>query len=550
MKIEKELLDDHQVKLTVEMDADLFESAKHRAARQIAKRIKIPGFRPGKAPYGVVLRTVGEGQVVESALEILVEEQYSEVIKQAEITPYGPGKLENVPELEPPTFEFIIPLDAEVILGDYKSIRIPHEIPETTEEDIKKALDEIRERNAVRETVERPAQIGDTVFVRVSGNRMDGEEVSDSIVLEERFSSSVIREEEQQDEFPFPGFSKELIGLNAEDQVKIRHQFPEDYKEEDLQGVEVEYSVVVTNIQSMTLPELDDDFAKEASEYETLEAWKDSLKEELQENAETSYDAEYVDQIMEKIIADSTIKYPPQMVESEANEMLRGLEYRLSQQGMTKELYLQVRGMDEEALFEELKPMAEERLKRDLALFEVSKQEEIEIDQQRVQSETFRTIDAISSQMSPNEAKKLTKSRFIPNLMSNITVDLTTQKTLDFLRAIAKGEPWPPEEESTEEAGESKESEELETEEEAGDVVEESLDSEDTSPVNMEESKTKENDSAAETDEDQASSSDDVQETKEKIDQPAGKTKNNTDEVDANKVESSQQSQEEEEYNA
>ncbi len=465
MKIEKEFRDDHQVKLIVEMDADPFERAKHRAARQIARNVKIPGFRPGKAPYGVILRTVGESQVVESALELLIEEQYPEVIKQAEIEPYGPGKLENVPELDPPTFEFIIPLDAEVELGDYKAIRIPYEIPETTEEDIQAALDEIRERNATRETVDRPAQLGDTVFLRVGGVRADLEDEQDPVVIEERFSSSILREEDREDEFPFSGFSKQLIGLSPEDKKTIHHHFPDDYEQEELQGAEVDYTVVVTNIQSMTLPALDDAFAKEVSDFETLEAWKASLKDELQDKTGASYVEEYNNQIMEQIIADSTLKYPPQMVENDAREMLRGLEYRLSQQGMTKELYLQIRGMDEEALLKEIMPMAEERLKRALILFEVAQKEGIEIDQEKVQSETYRTLDAISSQMTPNEAKKLTKSHFIPNLMTNITVDMTTQRTMDFLRASAKGESWPPEVEGPQdEDGENEGVEEVKTE--------------------------------------------------------------------------------------
>ena len=451
MKIEKELLEDHQVKLTVEIDGDPFERAKHRAARTIAKRIKIPGFRPGKAPYGVILRTVGEGQVVESALELLIEEQYPEIIKQAEIEPYGPGKLENVPELDPPKFEFIVPLDAEVELGDYKSIRIPYEVPETTDDDVQDALGEIREQKATRESVERPAQIGDTVFLRISGVRKGEEGEDDTTIIEERFSSSVIREEPREDEFPFPGFSKELIDLVPEDKKIIRYTFPDDHTQEDLRGAEVEYSAVITNIQSMTLPELDDDFAKEASDYETLEEWVVSLKEDLQEKTKSTYAEEYDDKVIDQIISNSSLKYPPQMVENEVSEMIRGLEYSLSQQGMNKDLYLQIRGMDEAALLEEIKPMAEERLKRALVLFEVSKNDEIEIDQEQVQSETFRTFDAISRQMTPNEAKKLTKSQFIPNLMTNITVDLTTKTTLDYLRAISKGESWPPEEEKTQE---------------------------------------------------------------------------------------------------
>lgn len=451
MKIEKEIRDDHQVKLTVEMDADPFERAKHRAARQIAKRIKIPGFRPGKAPYGVILRTVGEDQIVENALELLIDEQYPEIIKQAELEPYGPGTLDNIPEMDPLTLEFVVPLNAEVELGDYKSVRIPFEVPETTAEDVQDAINRIREQKATRESVDRPAQIGDTVFMRVSGVRTDIEdEEEEPTIVEERFSSSVIREETREDEFPFPGFSKELIGLSPEDQKTIHHKFPEDDEQEEFQGAEVDFSVVITNVQSTTLPDLNDEFAKEASEFETVEEWQAGLKEQLQQQQNLNYADDYDDQIMDQIIADSTIKYPPQMVDNEANEMIRGLEYRLSQQGMTKDLYLQIRGMDDEALLEEIKPIAEDRLKRTLALFEIARNEAIKIDQERVQSETFRTFDALSSQMTPNEAKKLTKSRFLPNLMTNITMDLTTQTTMDFLRATAKGEPWPPEEEKPE----------------------------------------------------------------------------------------------------
>jgi trigger factor len=209
--------------------------------------------------------------------------------------------------------------------------------------------------------------------------------------------------------------------------------------------------VVVTNVQSTTLPALDDEFAKEASKFDTLKDWQSNMKTQLQEQATASYAEDFDNQILDQILATSTIKYPPQMVENEVNEMVRSLEYRLSQQGMTKELYLQIRGMDEDAFFEEMQPMAEERLKRALVLFEIAQKEEIEIDPAKVQSETLRTFDAISNQMTPNEAKKLTQSQFIPNLMTNITADLTSQTTMDFLRATAKGEPWPAKEEETEE---------------------------------------------------------------------------------------------------
>jgi trigger factor len=457
LKIEKEFRDDHQVKLTVEMDSELFERAKRRAARQIAKRVKIPGFRPGKAPYGVILRQVGEGHIVEQALDLLVDEQYPEIIKAAEIEPYGPGKLDNVPELDPPTFEFIVPLDVEVELGDYTTIQIPFEIPETGDEEVESAIEQIRSQNASRESVDRPAEVDDIVFMRVSGIRTDLEDEEEATIVEERFSSATIREDENEEEWPFSGFSKELIGLSTDEEKTITYRYPDDHEDEPLQGAQAEYKVVVTNIQTQILPDVDDELAKTASEFDTLDEWKNDLTANLEERNKAAYAESYDDQIVDEIIFLSTIKFPPQIIENEKEEILRGLEYRLSQQGITKDIYLQIRGLDEEGLGEEIAPVAEERVKRALVLMEIAKTEEIKADPDKVKVEMGRTIQAISSTMTPNDAKKFSNSEYIPSLASNIVADLLTQSTMDFLRAMAKGEPWPPEGETAQ--GESDESE-------------------------------------------------------------------------------------------
>ena len=445
MKIEKEFRDDHQVKLTVEIDSDTFEKAKRKSARQLAKKIKIPGFRPGKAPYGVILRQVGEGRIVEQALDFLIEDQYPEIIKEAEIEPYGPGTLENVPELDPPTFEFVVPLEAEVELGDYKSIDIPYEPPVISDEDVNQAIESSREQNAMRESVDRPAELGDVVYFRLSAQRTDLEESEESLLIEDRFSSSQIESEEDPDEWPFPGFSNELIGLSAEEEKSINHQFPDDHQDEELQGANVAYQVSVSNIQAVTLPEINDHLAQTASEFETLDEWKENLKVTLEERNLEIYAEEFDNSILDHIISNSTIKHPPQMISREEEEVLRGLEYRLSQQGINKELYLQIRGIDEDALLEEIKPVAEDRVKKALVLMEVAKKEKIQADPDQVQEEMGRTVQAISSTMTPNDAKKFAKSEYIPSLASNIVADLLTQKTMVYLRATAKGEPWPPE---------------------------------------------------------------------------------------------------------
>ena len=172
MNIEQQTLENHQVKLTVQIEPSKLEEAKHRAARQISQHKKIPGFRPGKAPYPIVLRTLGEEAILEEALDILVKEIYPKVIEESKIKPYGPGSLENMPKLDPPTFEFIVPLEPEVTLGDYKKIRIPYKLKAITKKDINKVLDDLRERQVILEPSDQPAKEGDQVYIKLSIKRL------------------------------------------------------------------------------------------------------------------------------------------------------------------------------------------------------------------------------------------------------------------------------------------------------------------------------------------------------------------------------------------
>ncbi|MFM8320146.1 MAG: trigger factor, partial [Chloroflexota bacterium] len=165
MKIETQIRDDHQAELTVEVELERLEALKTKAAAKIARKIKVPGFRPGKAPYTVVLRQVGEAAVIEEAIELLVDEIYPEVIKEANIQPYGPGNLEAIPSMDPLTFKFIIPLEATVEMGDYQAIRKPYEPKEITDQDVDNVIQDLRDRQAIVEPVERPAQVGDQVTI-------------------------------------------------------------------------------------------------------------------------------------------------------------------------------------------------------------------------------------------------------------------------------------------------------------------------------------------------------------------------------------------------
>lgn len=436
MKIETQFLEDHQAKLIVEVEADQMEEMKRRAANKLARRVKIPGFRPGKAPYPVILHTVGEEAIVEEALELLVDDVYPKAIEEAKIEPYGPGKLEKVASMEPLTLEFVVPLDAKVTLGEYRSMRKPYEPKPVSDQDIEDAIKELQERQALVEPVERPAEEGDVVTVKLSGVRKDNEK--EKVLLSERSVPVIIRSGDK-DEWLFPGFSKNFIGLLAGAEGTIEHTFSEDTENEELRGLQSEFRYTVENVKSRTLPELDDEFAKSLGDFETVEALRENVKTALESQSKATYNETYDNEIIEQTIESSQFQYPPQMLENEIDQVVKNLENRLSQQGLDMDIYLKSRGKDMEALREELKPVAEKRLKRGLILFELGKTEDIQIEKEELETEAANTLSYLQRSLPERDARRLTNRNIRDNVLSNVMVEMMTRKTVERLRDIFSG---------------------------------------------------------------------------------------------------------------
>jgi trigger factor len=443
LKIETQNLEDHQVKLTVEVDDENLEQAKRKAAKKIAKRIKIPGFRPGKAPYQVIQRQVGDEALLEESLEILVNENYPKIIEQADIHPYGPGNFENISSFEPLTLEFIVPLMAEVELSDYSEIRFPYELPQVNDEEVEAVVEDLRRRQAVEESVDRPAEVTDHLYMSLSAKKFEDDEEDEAASLIEERSSSVIIAEEGADtstEWPFDGFSRELIGMSNGDDKNLIYTFPEESEFDTLQGVTADFSIKVEDVKSRTLPELDDEFAQSIGEYEDLESLQQEIRTSLEQRSEETYNSEYDDQVMDTIVDGSNIKYPPQMLNNEINEVVHQLESRLGNQGLDLETYLKTRDMDQEGLREEATPAAESRLKRSLVLLEIAQKEEIDVSPDDLQKETERMLDSLTQYMSEPDLKKFSSQDMISNLAGNIYGEMRMNRTLEYLRSVAKGE--------------------------------------------------------------------------------------------------------------
>jgi trigger factor len=442
LKIETAYLEDHQAQLKVEFDSDLLNNAKQRAARKISQQTKIPGFRPGKAPYNIVLRTAGEAAILEEAMEILIDDQYPKIIEESKLKPYGPGQLENIVSFDPPIFEFKVPLEAEVTLQDYHAIRIPYELPLVEDNDIDRVLKDLQERQAVLSTVERPAQIGDQVFIRLSGNRLEPEEGESSVLVTDRPMPITIAsgDEISPAEWPFPGFSLSLVNLTAGDQKSIIHTFPEDADFTSLRGKSAEFSITVENVKSRTLPEINNDFAQTIGEYETVDALRNDIRASLETERREDYDEGYNDKIMEELFKLATWKYPPQMLDHEIELFKDQLGNRIAQQNIDMETYLKIRQLDESGLKEEITPLAEQRMKRTLILLEIARQQDIKVNEKELETESMRTMDRLSHMLPPDKVRKTMTDQFVQNMIGNIGADLLIKHTWDYLHSITKGE--------------------------------------------------------------------------------------------------------------
>jgi len=440
LKVNTQILDDHQAKITVELEPETFEKAKHQAARRVAKRMKIPGFRPGKAPYQVILRYAGEATIVDEGLEILVHDNYPSIIDEAKIEPYGPGTLENVIDLDPPTLEFIVPLEAEVELGDYKSLRFPYEPESVTDEEVNTVLDNLREQEAIIEPVERKVLEGDVVTAKIKAVVQKGDkENEEETIINERSIPFVVLEgdTENVDEWPFSGFSQKLIGLEVGDEKTFTFSYPDDYSNETMKGKNVEFHVVVELVRSRTLPDLDDNFASTIGEYETLEDLREDISTTLEARKLASYNEEYDETILKNVIEISTIKFPPQMLESQIDSVLNNYRADLEQQNLDLDLYLKSRSMSLDEFKEEITPIAEERLKRTLVLMEIANAENIQIEPDELQTETMSALQAIAQQ-DKLEDLKISEAQ-ITSLSQNVYASLLANKALLQLRDICQG---------------------------------------------------------------------------------------------------------------
>lgn len=436
--------EDHQVEMLVEVEAERMDAAKRRAARKISEKTKIPGFRPGKAPYDIVLRHYGEAAIVEEAVELLVNEVYPAALTEAKIEPAGMGHLENVEALDPPTFRFVVPLQPTVELGDYGLVRYPYEWQAPPESEVEDEIQNLRRMYASTETVEREIMEGDYVLLDVVGRKAKAADGEEPLVERSGFAI-VVRAEEKDGEFPFPGFSKKLVGLKPGEGKNLSYKYAKSFDDEKLAGQNVAFEVTIKTVRGVNMPELDDEFAKKTGLGETVEELRKRMHENIEREAQEKYDDEFYTAVIDKIKEGATIKYPPMVLEHEAGHVMEDLKRRLAQQGMDIDTYFKVRETTEEKfLEEEAKPVAMKRLERGLVMDELARAEKVELKEAEVGQEFQQTWTNLV--MYDQEFAKRTKNgkkapkELVDAVVMDVANRMTTRKVLERIKLIATGQ--------------------------------------------------------------------------------------------------------------
>jgi trigger factor len=453
VKITAEKDEQSQFIVRIEIDPSEFEDAKGKAAKRLSNQVRIPGFRPGKAPRALVERIVGQEALVEEATKILMPKAYTEALEKHDIKPIGDPELE-IESQEPLTIKAIIPVEPTVVLGDYASIRKDLIIPEVSEDEAQKVLDNLREQQSTWEEpeTERPAQDGDRVeleMVTVRDGEVAGEPFNRTGVLgkgellgqiDEQVAGMALGEEKVMEVArtkPEPAAEDEEAEEEAEDELV------EDEVEEEEDDTPMTFKVTLKSIKVQNMPELDDTFAASVSDLQTLAELKERILTNLKNQKENDAKRDLVDKFVEEVVGQSVIQVPPKLVHAEIHALEENFAERLKQQKLTLDQYLQIVGKDHEAFHEELRPQAVTRINTALVLREIATREGIAVSGEETDREVERMVDEYNvgtpEEQRTEQATRLRQVFNQKQMRENLSENLFSRKLAERLLEISTG---------------------------------------------------------------------------------------------------------------
>lgn len=372
-----EKLEKSKAKLTIEIPAEAFDEATQRAYRKDAKQFKIDGFRQGKAPRHLIEQKFGEGVFFETAFDLLYPDAYTAAVQEHGLSPVGRPDVEilEVGKGKALVFCAVVDVVPEVVLGQYKGINVPVEEYTVTDQMVDAQVQQDREKLVRYVEVERPAQLGDRVVLdyagSVDGVAFEGGTAQDQVL--ELGSGRFI-----------PGFEEQVVGVGAGAEKDIEVTFPVDYHAEQLKGKPAVFAVQVKAVQVKEYPELDDEFAKDVSEFDTFAAYRQSKLDALQQNADSSNKRMRENEAARVAGENAQIDIPDAMVDREIAYMVQDMGYRLRSQGLSLEDYMKFTGQDMAQLQEQYRPDAAQRVRTQLTLQQIAKEENIVASEEQI----------------------------------------------------------------------------------------------------------------------------------------------------------------------
>ena len=420
MKTSVEKLENNKVKLEIEVDAQQFDEAMEKAYLKNRGSITIPGFRKGKAPRKIIERYYGEGIFYEDAINEACPKAYDEAVRESGIEPVEQPTIDIVQIGGGQNFIFTaeVTVKPEVELGQYKGIEINKVEYNVTDQDIDEQLEMVREQNARWISVEdRAAKKGDLLTIDYKGY-VDGEAFEGGTAENQTLEIGSQRF--------IPGFEEQLIGVKVGEEKEIQVTFPEEYHAEDLKGKEATFEIKVHEIKEKELPELDDEFVKDISEFDTLEEYKDNLRKTMEENSKQREKVEMENQLLEKVVENAKVDIPEVMVENEIDAMVRDMDFRLRYQGMNLQTYLDMINTTMEDFRAQFKDDAYNRVKLQLTIDQIIKEEKIEATDEDLEREYTRIAEEYKLDLDRVKNDYQGREEGLKN-------SLAVQKAVDFL---------------------------------------------------------------------------------------------------------------------
>jgi trigger factor len=431
-------LEENKVRLDIEVAPEKVRRGVEAKIKELGRQVRVPGFRPGKAPRRVIENRLGRDYIYMEALQDQLPTWYSQAVVETDVRPIDQPEIHfDDPLDEEQGFKFSATVEVrpEATLGDYKGVEVPRREVEISDEDVEEQLEELRGQFATLAAVEgRPAKEGDFVILDFRGERLTGGPLEGAEA--EDYMLEIGRGE------LLPDFEENIVGMEAGGRKQFGVTFPMDYAEEPLRGESVLFNVHAKEIKERDLPPLDDEFVKEASEFETLDELRAAVREQLEAAAEQRVDGEFRGRVLDVVAEGAEVDVPEVMVHEKAHEMVDSFERSIRAQGMDPEQYYQLAGTNHHEFEERVSPDAEDTVKKELVLEAVAAAEGIAADEEEVMQEIGHLAE--DSERSPEDIAALMRSN---GTYSMLEEEISRQKALDFLVENATPVPMPEEEE-------------------------------------------------------------------------------------------------------